>query len=627
MAFAQRDLHWGRIDVSAHLGPVGDLHVVETQTMVFSGAWNGGERRFRIRPGQKLSFEGIYRGTGTGWRRLTEDTRIDDVDEYAWSDSRTLRWRSRRGEDAPFNDTVIRYELRYVLSGILLKEAEGYRLDHDFAFPDRSGPINVFVLRFTHDPAWQPMSAVRPTYTAGPLPPGRGFVLNVPMRYSGADVPAVADLSRPFEIRVAVAAILGFTVLAVAWFFVREQSWGRFAALPAAGVEESWLHEHILKHPAEVVGAAWDGSIGSAEVVALISRMAGEGKLESEVGDDAGVPSMTLRLKVDRSTLEGYEGTLVSWLFFDNRSETTTAAVKANYRDQGFKPATEIRPELEARVQLLFPSGRTPRAVRVESIGLFVVGVGALLFAWLIGSSIPWSLLLLALGALVLAGAGWLAGVIFRNQLDAGRLAALGYLTPALILAAGAAAYLWFYAGAGLADVSNEALVGIAALTLGLVNASINSLRSRQSREAIALRKTFTAAREFFVAELRKPQPSLRDEWYPYLLAFGLARAADDWSARRSEQRRRDTNRDRSSDTRPSSAPSPESWSGFGGGRSGGGGASASWAAAADGMAAGVSAPIASSSSSSFESYGGGSSSSSSSSSSGSSGGGGGGGW
>ena len=55
---------------------------------------------------------------------------------------------------------------------------------------------------------------------------------------------------------------------------------------------------------------AWDGSIGKSEVVALIARMVAEGKLESDIGTDGGESSMTLRLKVDRRTLERQEITL-----------------------------------------------------------------------------------------------------------------------------------------------------------------------------------------------------------------------------------------------------------------------------------------------------------------------------
>jgi hypothetical protein len=624
-------LHWDTIEVSAHLDALGGLRVVETQTMVFTGAWNGGERRFRIRPRQKFFFEGLYRGVSGGWQRLTEDSRLNDVDDYAWTDPRTLRWRSRQPADPPFNNTVLRYEIRYALSGILLKESNEYRLDHDFAFPDRSGTIHRFVLRFTHDPVWQPMSESRKVYTAGPLSPGQSFVLNLPLHYTGSQVPAILDLSRPREIVIAVWVLVGMTALAVVWFFVREQSYGRFAPLAKAQVNEAWLREHILKHPAEVIGAAWDGSIGTPEVVALIARMVGEGKLESQVEGEGRHSSMALRLKVDRSTLEGQERTLVAWLFFDGRTDTSTQLVKEHYSDQGFNPVNEIRPELEASVQRLLPEGDTPRTFRLESVVLFIFGIGALLFAWLLGVFSPTASVLLGLaGALVLAGIGWMAGAVFRAQINWGRRAALVCLAPAVILAAATAVFLWFYAGVGAVDLPAEALIGIVAVTLALTNASINALRSRQSRGAIALRKTLAAGREFFVSELRKDRPALRDEWFPWALAFGLASAVDDWSV---AQSRNNTEVDGRPSTEPStpatsseSAAPSEVWTGFGGGRSGGAGASASWMAAAGGMAAGVSAPKPSSSSEGSDGDSGASSVSSSSGGS-SSGGGGGGGW
>jgi hypothetical protein len=624
-AAAQRELHWSRIEVSAHLGAAGDLHVTETQTMVFTGAWNGGERQFRLRPRQKLFFEGIYRGGTGGWQKLTEDSRLDDVDEYAWSNARTLRWRSRLPSDPVFDGTGLRYELRYVLSAVLLKEGDAYRLNHDFAFPDRDGDIRNFVLRFSHDPAWQPVADLRPVYTAGPLPPGQSFVLNIPFRYTGAQVPATLDLSRPPEIGAAVAAVAVFTTLVVGWFFVRERSHGRFAPLPVDGVDEEWIRGHILKHPAEVVGAAWDGTIGSQEVVALIARMVSEGKLETIVDGEGKEASMTMRLKEDRSRLEGHEGTLVSWLFFDQSNETSTDRVKANYREQGFNPAQEIRPELEARVRDLVSDEEKPRGFRIESVLLFVTGAAALAFAWLLQGSLSATVLAVVCGALVLAGIGCITGAVFRANIQWGRRAALFCLLPAFAIAAGVALFLWFYAGTGFVELSSEALVGVAVIALALINISVNALRSREGRAAMALRKTFAAGREFFAAQLRQERPALRDEWYPWMLAFGLAREVDDWSAQRA--RRQPVREDRPAKdwhSTTSAPPVQEQWTGFAGGRSGGAGASASWVAAAHGMAAGVAAPKPSGSSSSSDSGG---SSSTSSSSSASSGGGGGGGW
>ena len=100
---------------------------------------------------------------------------LDDVDDYGWACDETIRWRSRLPSDPPFSGATIRYRIDYELSGILLKDGDQYRLDHDFVFPDRTGVISQFELRLTFDPAWQPQSAVRPVYTAGPLAPGAGY--------------------------------------------------------------------------------------------------------------------------------------------------------------------------------------------------------------------------------------------------------------------------------------------------------------------------------------------------------------------------------------------------------------------------------------------------------------------
>jgi hypothetical protein len=237
------------------------------------------------------------------------------------------------------------------------------------------------------------------------------------------------------------------------------------------------------------------------------------------------------------------------------------------------------------------------------------------------------SVVLLEIGMLVLAGMGWIAGAVFRGSIEWGRTAAWLSLLPALCLAAAVTVFLWSYAGTGLVELSAEAIIGIVAITLSLTNASINALRSRDSREAIAFRKMLAAGREFFISQLRNPRPALRDEWYPWLLAFGLAREVDDWSAQRARQQPEENDRwVRDSNPTRASGPVEPQWTGFGGGRSGGAGASGSWAAAASGMAAGVSAPTAAESrgSSSSDSDSGSSSSSSGSSSSG---GGGGGGW
>lgn len=569
-AIAQRELSWDSLEVTAHLDADGRLNVAEAQTIVFTGDWNGGERTFDIRPRQHLSFNGIFRAESGGWKALAEDSRLDDADEYGWADARTLRWRSRRPSDPPFAGTSIRYELRYVLSSILLKEGDRYRLDHDFAFPDRAGTIARFALRLTLDPAWQAMSEVRPLYTAVALAPGRSFVLDIPLLYTGTNIPSALDLTRPREVVAGVWIVLGATLLAVLWFFVREKSYGRFAPLMPQ-VDESWLREHILKYPAEVVAAAWDENVGSAEVVALIARLVGDGKLESSVGKGEGKrASMTLRLKVDRTALEGHERTLVDKLFFDGRTETSTSIVRAHYRDKGFNPANEIQPALAAAVDATLPAGPSPRRFKAIGLVLFALGTGLILTKWFQGYPGAFGL---TLPMVVLAGIGWIAGHQFRAYLDWRRRQALVCLIPALTIAIGVALYLWFYAGRGAVELHPTTVLGIVAVALACIHSSINALKSRRSRQAIAFRKALTAGRAFFVAELGKERPALRDEWYPWLLAFELGRQVDAWSTERPGT---GTHPGRGSfDSSQSTSSSGGQWTGFGGGRSGGAGGGA----------------------------------------------------
>ena len=615
---AERELHWDALDVEAHLDANGVLDIIERHTMVFTGEWNGGERMFDVRARQRLEFLGLERidaKTGSP-HRLRETSVPNNVDDFTWADRRTLRWRSRLPSEPPFAKTQLIYVLHYKLSGILLKKGAQYRIDHDFAFTNRPGPIERFTLNLDLDPAWQPIGVFRNPYAAGPLEPGEGFVLNIPLWYFESVEPVANDMRRPPEILVGVIAIVGVFALLVLAFVTRERSLGRFAPVDPTGFDSRWIENNILTYPAEVVGAAWDGRIGKSEVVALIARMTAEGKLESKI---EGTNSIRLSLKVDRDKLNGYERALVDGLFFDQRTETSTKEVQQHYKSSGFDPARLITPELDKHVKEVLPPGDT-RVRHRASVVLYVAGL--LLLAWssysepaLGGGAVAVAMVSLFLVA-ILQIPGWL----FRSRIDWGERAAAFLLIPASVVSLGTAVFLWWYAGAGDVDLPWTMISALAVLTLAISNASINGMKSRQSRETIAWRKRLATGRNFFLNELEQPRPSLRDSWYPWLLAFGLGRQVDVWSSHHTKSTTSgstwDHSASRSSSTSSSDhTGSPAGWTG-GGGLSGGAGASGTWAAAVAGIAAGVAAPSSSSSSGS-----------SSSSSGGSSGGGGGGGW
>jgi hypothetical protein len=617
---AQRELHWEALDVEARLDAQGTLHVVETQRMVFTGEWNGGERQFDIRPRQGLVFSSIERQEADGTLRpLAMDSSLDDVDEYAQTDDTTWRWRSRMTGDPPFANTRITYVLRYELSRVLLGDGTSYRLNHDFAFPEREGVIERVTVRLTLDPVWTAASGLQDVYRGGPLEPGKSFTLTIPLQYAGASAPLFDDTRRPREVVLAVSALIAVTALAIAAFFIREQRRGRFAPLKVNEVSEEWLRTNLLAHPAEVVGAAWDEDIGSSEVVALIARLVAEGKLESTVTGS----TMRLRLLTDRDAFRDHEAALVGGLFFDaNQRETSTDAVKRHYRKTGFNPATLIKKGLSDAVSKVLPEDGQARVRRWITLGLFIVAVAAMATE-LITNFVDLMPVVMIVMASVAAGLLQIPGVMFRQRMKWNRAHAVACLLPAIGVLLGMVWLLWWIVGTGRLQPSPAMLVEVVALTLWMINASVNGLKSRQNAAAIAFRKRLTTAREFFKAQLAKPDPLLRDEWYPWILAFGLGRDADRWAdhfGTSGERARSPSSSGRVlSTSSSSSSSSSDGWTGAAGGRSGGGGGGAAWTAAAASMAAGVSPPSSSGS--------GGGSSSSSSSSSGSSGGGGGGGW
>ncbi|MBW3671751.1 MAG: DUF2207 domain-containing protein [Acidobacteria bacterium] len=54
-----KSLHWPRFDVTASLDSEGRLQIVERHEILFDGDWNGGERTFDLRAGQKLDLHAV----------------------------------------------------------------------------------------------------------------------------------------------------------------------------------------------------------------------------------------------------------------------------------------------------------------------------------------------------------------------------------------------------------------------------------------------------------------------------------------------------------------------------------------------------------------------------------------
>ena len=614
-----RTLSWPAVSVTAHLDSAGTLTVRERQTIRFTGDWNGGERSFDLRPGQTLDllFMGRAESDTGAATFLAYDDALDDVDEYAWADGRrALRWRARRPDDPPFAGELRHYQIDVAYGRILVPQADGsYLLDHNFAMVDRDGAIDRFTLTLTLDPAWRAPDGFTGRFEATALQPGEGWLVSIPLRYTAAGRPADVRFGTPAPPRRLILAIV---VAAIVAFFLRlarrERALGRFADGPPPGeITSAWLGEHVLAMPPEVVGAAWDDHTAAPEVAAILARMVQERKLESDVKTEKvwrfAREILHLRLLVPRGSLQPHERALIDALFDSGSDRTDTDRVRARYKKTGFDPASTVREFLTTRVSRVAPGGTKP-SKRLTA--------------------------LLLLGAIVLLGLG-----ITRDTADAPvAFAALGISLPIFIFTVIVAAVsqraatrfdkvlvvlaLPIAVGVGLLafilllstahPVGPLTLAGLGAWTLALANSACNLAASRHSAEGIALRQRLFAARRFFRDELRKPQPALRDAWFPYVLAFGLGRHADKWfKAFGGAATARGIASGGTIGT--TSRTDAGGWTGFGGGGGfAGAGSSASFAAAVGGMAASVPSPSSSSS-------GGGRSGG------GSSGGGGGGGW
>ncbi|MBI4523288.1 MAG: DUF2207 domain-containing protein [Deltaproteobacteria bacterium] len=609
-----RELEWRALDVIARLDRDGRLHVIERHAMLFTGDWNGGERRFRLEFGQQLKLHRVSKvDPVSNTESALSRGDLSQVDHFAWHDSTTLRWRSRRPGDPPFKRTEIVYVLEYSLSNILVPEKNGFFLDHDFAFPDRPGPIRAFSLQLQIDPAWRPLIAFPKVLQLGSLLPGQDVVLAVPFEYVAQGRPAAVRMGASAATRYALIIILlAALTFGYGHFYRREKSLGRFdPLLPIDAIDEKWLRGNLLQMPPEVAGAAWDDTTAAPEVAAVLARLVTEQKIRTHIEKKGGwifrKDVLHLDLLAERENLNRYETNLVNALFF-NGSSTDTERIRKRYRSRGFDPASKIRSSLSSLVKRLIRlEPKPPQPSRQLAIAAMAAGLAFLSFAVFLGREEGvFALTVVGLTAVFYAAAARQATlsrkyVMFvRLRLIKCLLPILAYLIAAMLLVATNPFQLSGFL------LSGTALLGFAAFLDVLKKAMC-----QDGRERIALKKRLASARRYFIQQLKLPRPQLKDEWLPYLIAFGLGPDVDRWFRAYGGS----VTAAVSASDFGSSISQAGGWTG-GGGRFGGAGATGSWAAAVGDVASGVS------SSSSGSSGGGGGSSGG-----GSSGGGGGGGW
>lgn len=630
-AFAQqggRSLRWSAVDVTAHLDADGRLEITERQTIVLSGNWNGPERAFDVANGQTHHLRRLARlDRATGAEHVLTEGNLSRVDEYRWFDGHVLRWRSRLpSAPAHRNDTLV-YTLVHGYEGILVPRtaADGtgateFVLDHDFAFRDRRENIERFTLRLTLDPAWAPPAGFSGEFAAGPLRPGMGYVVTLPLRFTRAGQPGGVVIGAGFAPRNAIlAALVVATLLLFLRFIARENALGRFAPLPhRTEITREWLERHVLSVAPEVVGAAWDDTTAAPEVAATLARLVADGKLASDVESKAKwvfkSNVLHLRLLVPRDSLTGHDRALVDALFNRGSDRTSTDDVRKRYTATGFDPATLIGPSIRRLVEGGATTGRALKAPSAKPT-LILLAVAATAFVVsAVQRRSDVSLMQVAVVATI-----WYVLTAIQARLWQTRVVRPAPHLLRVLIPVGVGLYFF---GVVLRDQDNRvsalALAAVTLWVLALVTSVFNICATRHDAERIALRKRLAAARAYFQRELRKPSPALLDAWFPWIIGFGLGPHIDRWFRGFGGASPHTTMPlHHSSSGSGSGSAAGGGWSGFGGGGGfSGGGSSSSFAAAVGGMAAAVAAPSSSSSGGGGGGGGGGSS-----------GGGGGGGW
>jgi hypothetical protein len=624
-AWSERSLSWPRFDIVARLDSSGTLHVREVQTMRFTGAWNGGERRWDVPAGQRFTFRRLWRVDSlTGAEVPLREGDLEAVDEYRREGSSLVRWRSRRPDDPPFADARLPYGLEYEHAGVLRWDGRAYVLDHEFAFRDRDGMIDTLTIALALDSGWEAPATFDGTWEVRALPPGESFVVTTPLTWRGAGQPSAVLRGDPPAVRIGLAAVAALAALALVVAFVRrERAAGRFAPPPDEAVDAAWLERHVFSLRPEVVGAAWDLRVGPAEVAATLARLVSEGKLISSVRTRGkGILRqhvLHLELSAKRDRFADYERALIDRLFPSGSTVTNTAAIRERYAKTGFDPAATIRAGVLAALERVPAAGSVLTPPRTWPVVIALVAA-ALVAAVVASARSTVNVLACAqlfgvgLGAWFVAGgqAAFWQGRVLR--------AAPHFVRVLLPLAAFAGWLLWLARDA-TRPLSAFTIACGAALLLGVTTSVLGIARTRMSTERMALRRRLAMARAHVVRELSRPEPALEDRWYPWLLAFGLNRQVTRWfrahGGETTTARARGVRATASTTSSfGSSTGGGATWTGFGGGGGfGGAGATVAFGAAVGGMAASISPPSASGSGGSRSSSGG------------SSGGGGGGGW
>ncbi len=516
-----KSLYWRAVDVQANLDADGLMHVIETQTFVFDGDWNGGERRFVVHPGQRLQLEGVDLMDGTRAVPLTRGS-LDAVNHFELTNAAVLRWRSRLPSDPPFSQKALTYRIRYTLSGVLRGHDGHFGLNHDFAFPDRTSVIEQFTSRFVLDPSWTGMPSPHVQELRN-LGPGQGAIVLGELTHRGSSQPRfVIALTSPIGIHASLGMLVLGACLVIGYFLWQENRYGRFARIASPKtIDSAWLESKVFAYRPEVVSAialGWGSNVVATILASLVQKRQVASRVEKRWFRR---PRLSLRLLVDAETLPREYSALINKLFFDGNRSTDTDALLHRYAGKGLNLTSTVDDLMGRELNKLPDWSKAPRKLNWRLNGALLVGsLVAMVAAALAGSrdgldlllwQVPAGLVTLYLGVRAAESQAW--------EMD--------WMTLRILLIITITAPLFGISTAILLDASTKmlhvsVLATMVAWNLAVLKSNLDAMRINQSARKIQVRKNMCAARNYFRAQLRSSAPQLKAHWLPYVVALGL---------------------------------------------------------------------------------------------------------
>lgn len=136
---ADRELTYQRIEVRMTLNKDTSIDVVETQQVLWSGAWNGLYRNYKLTRAADVKILSV-RENDQEYKRGSVETKGGYIVEREPGHVH-VKWRSRNVDAPPYNNDKTTFHVRYTLTGAIAQDAERDVLHWNPIISERTHPL------------------------------------------------------------------------------------------------------------------------------------------------------------------------------------------------------------------------------------------------------------------------------------------------------------------------------------------------------------------------------------------------------------------------------------------------------------------------------------------------------